>query len=227
LSTFENRETIAVRVEELSTNSRKLVEKVVRTEVRGKNVINDILHLYQQLRIKLEGSRTGKYSTNQLEDAREELLKLVEKKLKDLQDYVIERIKEADETAHLSRKVHADLFRAKTAVMAQSDRIRLESWWEWIFKVFKGEAITASQLEALSNNSEIAVTGMGEVVAVKKNLIALLSWLQGFDESILAARDNHRMATSMNLTVEDLLASLDGALAESKIKMSEWQISGS
>lgn len=225
LSSFDDRKGIAVKCDILASEAKELSVNVTRTIVKGKNSMRNIIYYYDQLRIMLIGSWYNKYSPSAVVIARDRVLSMVESELKELEQSVSGTIKKADLTLRLAKEAQYHLFGQKASSITETSRIlAVQSWWE---KKFGQNSITEAQLERVKEDQILAEKGLAEMDNMKMDLINLYISLKGFEQSLVSARDGHRKAASLDLSVEDLLGGLNTTISRSRDTINMWQTSSS
>jgi hypothetical protein len=186
--------------------------------------MDHILYLYEQLWLKLEGSRQGKYTTEEVIASRDCLLEEVERELKDLQDTVYTTGETADKALDLAQRVGGEVLKQRGTIASKSAALQVNHpWWKGnIPGVFNWDKLTSLQQRTLSEDLQLTAASLSVVDTVKRNLAEMSIVLEAFHESVIHARTENRKRTYMGLSVEDLLKSLEENLKRSRREIDVW-----
>ena len=172
--------------------------------------MNNIVYLYQQLGVMLVGSQYNKYSPQAVLDARNKVVDMVEDELRSFLNSVSSTIKTADRTERHAKKFQHSLFGQMATITEEKNRLlSLRTWWERKFGV---NSVTEAQLKHLWDDEKLIEKGLQGIDKIKKDLVNLYLRLKGLEQSVVSRQSVHRMATSLELSIEDLIAGLISTL---------------
>ena len=213
VSTIPEREIIGGRLEELGKFSHNLGISLVKTIVRGKNSMGEILDAYTYFKAFLHGSEEGRYPPSVVFEARGVLLNRVVTILGPLREQVENMIEETDSAVRLSAVVQKDLTRAAAHLL------HFAPWWRKIFRSWN----RVQQLQYFKTDLELAETCLTEIHTARVHFKELAFSLSSFAQSVLMAQERHITIPSFpELTFEDQtsmlvqVGSLEALLAQSR-----------
>ena len=216
----------------VSTHLYKLAEKVkvtgrvtTKLESSGKNAMGFIVALYEQLELKLQGTRAGKYTPQELLQARENLQREVKLQLEDLQRQIESATHVTDEVYDLSARLGSVLMREKQGIYIKQNELDIakSSWNAKFREAIQWDALSKIQRETVTHDLQLMDRALGTVVGTKMALNTLTTHLDSFFNSVEYAQKKHTREIYMGLDVEDLLRSYQRELEFARNRLKEWE----
>lgn len=193
-------------------------------EAAGKNAMSYIVALYDDLEVKLQGSKTGKYTLAQLLATRDKLQREVMNVLEELQKQIEGTIVLTDGVYDLSKRLRTMLTKEKAGVQLKKNEIQIakSGWNAILLGAIQWDALSDIQRDTVRRDLELTDRALGTVDATKHALNDLTDQLDAFFEAVGYARKKNTRSVYMDLDVEDLLKSYHEDLEEARKKISGW-----
>ena len=216
----------------VSTHLYKLAEKVkvtgrvtTKLESSGKNAMVFIVALYEQLELKLQGTKERKYTTQELLEARENLQREVKLQLEDLHRQIEAATHVTDEVYDLSARLGSVLMREKKSIYVKQNELDIakSSWNAKFREAIQWDALSRIQREAVTHDLQLMDRALGTVGTTKAALNTLTMHLDSFFNSVEFAQKKHTREIYMGLDVEDLLRSYQKDLEFARNRIMEWE----
>jgi hypothetical protein len=225
LSKLPNREILGDQFHKLSDQVETTGRATSQLDVHAKNVVDYILRLYEQLELKLEGSKQGKYTVQQLVDAKDNLHVEVDKVITELLQMIHMTLKETDGASSTAKIAGGLLMEGQGIVEGEFDALKLsESGWAGLFRTtFSWNNLSKLQREQLDSNLGLLGASIATLQETKSQLSQLTTYLERFWMAAKHARINNDRAILMGLDVDDLLTLYRESLVKTRNAVDGWQ----
>jgi hypothetical protein len=166
-----------------------------------------MVSLYEQLDLKLEGHRNGKYSDQQLSEAREKHLRKNNEILRELLQQVTNTLKMTDKADATARTVGGLVLEGKAEIQEESDAIDAarSGWGGLIRSTFSWNDLSNLQQEFLDRDMELVMGAFEAITTTRKTLLTLIGYLEKFKMATDHAIETNNLNVVMELDVEDIL----------------------
>jgi len=215
----------------ISKHLYNLADKVKKTgratsklESAGKNVMSIVLSLYDQLEIKLQGTKSGKYTEAQLLKTRDDLQSEIMRHLESLQKQIEDTIHTTDGVYDLSKRLRGVITKEVGAAESKMNELQIakSSWGAKLRGAIQWDALSDIQRKTVKRDLDLMELALVTVDATKRGLNELTISLDAFFEAVTYAKKKNTGAIYMGLDVEDLLKSYHDDLEEARKKISGW-----
>jgi hypothetical protein len=224
LSDLEDRETVATHLYKFAERIKMNGRITSKLESSGKNVMGIIVSLYDQLELKLEGTKTGKYTEEELLSTRDASQRAIMGHLEDLHNQIETAIYSIDGVYDLS-KLLRNLLTKEVAIAEnkQTEMVLANSGWPAKLRAaIRWDALSSIQRDTVRRDLDILDLSLNAVDATKRELNDVTIHLDNFFEAVRYAKKKNTGAVYMGLDVEDLLKSYHDDLEEARNKIAGW-----
>jgi hypothetical protein len=183
-----------------------------------------IVSLYDQLELKLQGTKTGKYTEDELLAARDVLQRSVVGHLEKLHHQIEEAIHSIDGVYDLSKLLRGLLSKEVGIAESKKNDMALANtgWPAKLRSAIRWDALSSIQRDSVKRDLDILDVSLEAVDATKQELNDVTIHLDNFFEAVRYAKKKNTGAIYMDLDVEDLLKSYHNDLEEARHKISGW-----
>lgn len=214
-----------------------------RLQVRGKNAMDIIVGLYEQLATKLEGSRgpkgSRKYTVESVVEAKDALHTELEMILRELQGEIGKAIDESDEIIDIANRL-GSLISSDQGTLQENKRSSPQqqqissppqppqlhslviNWVSVFTDQFPWSSLSRLQKENVHRDIQLMQNTLLATEQTKKRLLALSTHLVGFEEAVEGARRRNDKAVILGLDTEDLLGLYWDSLRGSRREIDVW-----
>jgi len=183
-----------------------------------------VVSLYDQLEIKLQGTRNGKYTQSELLATRDDMQNEIMRQLESLQNEIEDAIKVTDGVYDLSKRLRGILTKEVGAAENKKNELQLakSSWGAKLRGAIQWDALSDLQRETVQRDLDLMESALLIVDTTKRGLNELTMSLDAFFEAVTYAKKKNTGAIYMGLDVEDLLKSYHEDLEEARRKIAGW-----
>ena len=183
-----------------------------------------VVSLYDQLEIKLQGTKNGKYTEAQLLTTRDDHQMEMMRLLETLQHQIEETILITDDVYDLSKLLRGFLTREKSYAESKKNELEIaeSSWVAKLRGAIQWDALTDIQRKTVQRDLALMENALTTIDTTKRGLNELTLSLDAFFEAVSYAKKKNTGGIYMDLDVEDILKSYHKDLEEAREKISAW-----
>lgn len=210
----------------------KLSEKVEKTsretsalDVHAKNVVDYIIRLYEQLQLKLEGSKEGKYTKEQLILAQENLHLEVDSVLTDLMQEIHFVLRGTEDAKSLTNIIGGLITKEYGLIRSQSDVLQIsESGLGGALRsTFSWDGLSKLQRMQLDRDLDLTTASINAIHDTRIRLLQLAGFLERFREAAKYGKIANSRMIIMGLDAEHLLTLYRENLVKTRQTIDGWK----
>lgn len=225
LSNFPDREIISSQLYKLSKGVKTMGRKTSRLQVHGKNSMDIIVGLYEQLGTKLEGSRgpprQRKYTPESVTQAKDQLHRELESILRELQAQIQDGIQSSDEIIDTANRLGGMVTNSQSSLQ-ESQQLSRKNWISTLSDTIKWNDLSRIQKENVQRDIKLLDHTLSVTERTKEGLLVLSNHLVGFEEAVESARRRNDKSVILGLDTEDLLRIYRESLVSSRKEIDGW-----
>lgn len=224
MSDLEDRAIVSTHLYNLAEKVKKTGRATSKLESAGKNLMGLVVSLYDQLEIKLQGTKNGKYTEAQLLTTRDDHQMEMMRLLETLQHQIEETILITDDVYDLSKLLRGFLTREKSYAESKKNELEIaeSSWVAKLRGAIQWDALTDIQRKTVQRDLALMENALTTIDTTKRGLNELTLSLDAFFEAVSYAKKKNTGGIYMDLDVEDILKSYHKDLEEAREKISAW-----
>jgi hypothetical protein len=187
--------------------------------------MRSIILLYEQLELKLQGTSKGKYTAQELIEAKDNLHVKVDEALTDLMNMTYDTIKKTEDASSAAKIVGSSIMEGLGVTQKELQALKIsESGWGGILRsTLSWDSLSRLQREKLDQTLSLLHTSIGILQENKGELVQLLGYLDRFWEAVKYARITNDRDIMMGLDAQDLLTLYRENLVKTKEAIDYWE----
>jgi len=210
---------------ELSDKVEKTGRATSKLDVHAKNVMNYIVRLYAQLELKLQGTKQGKYTLEELINAKDTLHEELDSVITDLMKMIQIASKQTEDASSAAQIVGSLITKGMGIVQDESRTFEIaQSGWGALFRsAFSWDSLSKLQRRRIEENLSLMYSCIAVVQETKRDLSHLVANLERFWEAANHARISNDRDVVMGLDAEDLLKLYKESLVKTREAIDSWK----